>query len=75
MEGQRSTASVYQIDFMHWDTFKQDNYSTVGGDGRWRVAKYGISISNRFQFITTYHIKNTVLGASICTWMCASIQI
>ena len=24
---------------MHWDTFKQDNYSTVGGDGGCRVGK------------------------------------
>ena len=24
---------------MHWDTFKQDKYSTVGGDGGWRVDK------------------------------------
>ena len=24
---------------MHWDIFKQDNYSTVGGDGRCRVGE------------------------------------
>ena len=24
---------------MHWDTFKEDNYSTVGGDGGCRVGK------------------------------------
>ena len=24
---------------MHWDTFKQDNDSTVGGDGGCRVGK------------------------------------
>ena len=24
---------------MHWDTFKQDHYSTVGGDGGSRVSK------------------------------------
>ena len=24
---------------MHWDTFKQDTYSTVGGDGGCRVGK------------------------------------
>ena len=24
---------------MHWDTFKQDNYSTVGGDGGGRVGE------------------------------------
>ena len=24
---------------MHWDTFKQDNYSTVGGEGECRVGK------------------------------------
>ena len=24
---------------MHWDTFKQDNYSTVGGDGGGRFGK------------------------------------
>ena len=24
---------------MHWDTFKQDNYSIVGGDGGCRVGK------------------------------------
>ena len=24
---------------MHWDTFKQDNYSTVGGDGGCRVGE------------------------------------
>ena len=24
---------------MHWDTFKQDNYSTVGGDGGWMVGE------------------------------------
>ena len=24
---------------MHWDTFKQDNYSTVGGDGGCRVCE------------------------------------
>ena len=24
---------------MHWDTFKQDNYSTVGGDGGCRVSE------------------------------------
>ena len=24
---------------MHWDTFKQDNYSTVGGDGVCRVGE------------------------------------
>ena len=25
---------------MHWDTFKQDNYSTVRGDGEVRSARY-----------------------------------
>ena len=24
---------------MHWDTFKQDNYSTMGGDGGCRVSE------------------------------------
>ena len=24
---------------MHWDTFKQDNYNTVGGDGGCSVCK------------------------------------
>ena len=24
---------------MHWDTFKQDNYSTVGGNGGCRVGE------------------------------------
>ena len=24
---------------MHWDTLKQDNYSTVGGDGGGRVGE------------------------------------
>ena len=24
---------------MHWDTFNQDNYSTVGGDGGCRVGE------------------------------------
>ena len=24
---------------MHWDTFEQDNYSTVGGDGGCRVGE------------------------------------
>ena len=24
---------------MHWDTFKQDNYSTVGGDGGYSVGE------------------------------------
>ena len=24
---------------MHWDVFKQDNYSTVGGDGGCRVSE------------------------------------
>ena len=24
---------------MHWDTFKQDNYNTVGGDGGSRVGE------------------------------------
>ena len=24
---------------MHWDTFKQDNYSTLGGDGGCRVSE------------------------------------
>ena len=24
---------------MHWDTFKQDDYSTVGGDGGCRVGE------------------------------------
>ena len=24
---------------LHWDTFKQDNYSTVGGDGGCRVGE------------------------------------
>ena len=24
---------------MHWNTFKQDNYSTVGGDGGCRVGE------------------------------------
>ena len=24
---------------MHWDTFKQDNYSIVGGDGGCRVGE------------------------------------
>ena len=24
---------------MHWDTFKQDNYKAVGGDGRCRVGE------------------------------------
>ena len=24
---------------MHWDTFKHDNYNTVGGDGGCRVGK------------------------------------
>ena len=24
---------------MHWDTYKQDNYSTVGGDGGCRVGE------------------------------------
>ena len=24
---------------MHWDTFKQDNYNTVGGDGGCRVGE------------------------------------
>ena len=24
---------------MHWDTFKHDNYSTVGGDGGGRVGE------------------------------------
>ena len=24
---------------MHWDTFKQDNYSAVGGDGGCRVGE------------------------------------
>ena len=24
---------------MHWDTFKQDNHSTVGGDGGCRVGE------------------------------------
>ena len=24
---------------MHWETFKQDNYSTVGGDGGCRVGE------------------------------------
>ena len=25
---------------MHWDTFKQDNYHTVGGDGDVESARY-----------------------------------
>ena len=25
---------------MHWDTFKQDNFSTVGGDGDVGSARY-----------------------------------
>ena len=25
---------------MHWDTFKQDDYSTVGGDGGCRVGDF-----------------------------------
>ena len=24
---------------MHWDTFKQDNYCTVGGDGGCRIGE------------------------------------
>ena len=31
---------------MHWDTFKQDNYSTVGGDRGCRVDKVRASTSS-----------------------------
>ena len=31
---------------MHLDTFKQDNYSTVGGDGGYMVAKVRTSTSS-----------------------------
>ena len=31
---------------MHWDTFKQDNYSTVGGDGGRRVGEVWASTAS-----------------------------
>ena len=31
---------------MHWDTFKQDNYSTVGGDGECKVGKVQASTTS-----------------------------
>ena len=30
----------------HWDTFKQDNYITVGGDGRCRVGEVRASTTS-----------------------------
>ena len=40
---------------MHWDTFKRDNYSTVGGDGGSRVGEVraGTQIQMSLKF-TTY---------------------
>ena len=29
---------------MHWDTFKQNNYSTVGEDGNVGSAKYELAL-------------------------------
>ena len=31
---------------MHWDTFKEDNYSTVGGDGGCRVGEVRASTTS-----------------------------
>ena len=31
---------------MHWDTFKQDNYITVGGDGGCRVGEVRASTTS-----------------------------
>ena len=31
---------------MHWDTFKQDNYSTIGGDGGCRVGEVQASTTS-----------------------------
>ena len=33
------TLKCYSRQLMHWDTFKQGNNSTVGGDGECRVGK------------------------------------
>ena len=33
------TLKVLVTTMMHWDTFKQDNYTTVGGDGGCRVGE------------------------------------
>ena len=35
---------------MSWDTFKQDNYSTMGGDGGFRVGEVQTGI--------TYHLPD-----------------
>ena len=32
---------------MRWDTFKQDNYSTVGGDGGCRVGEVPVNCCNK----------------------------
>ena len=29
---------------MHWDTFEQDNYSTVGGDGDVGSSRYKLAL-------------------------------
>ena len=31
---------------MHWDTFKQDSYSTVGGDGGYRVGEVRVGTTS-----------------------------
>ena len=31
---------------MHWDTFKQDNYSTLGGEGGCRVGEVRASTTS-----------------------------
>ena len=31
---------------MHWDAFKQDNYSTVGGDGGCRVGEVRVGTTS-----------------------------
>ena len=31
---------------MHWDTFKQDNYSTVRGDGGGRVGEVRVGTTS-----------------------------
>ena len=37
---------VTTVEALHWDTFKQDNYSTVGGDGGCRVGEVRASTTS-----------------------------
>ena len=43
---------------MHWDTFKQDNYSTVGGNGGCRDGEIRVGTTSPMRDHTGFKLYN-----------------